>query len=64
MIDPARIVRRTSATTGWAVWSWVRNRLIVWEAGATQLMPDEIVDLVFRLNRNYAPVEVAALASI
>jgi hypothetical protein len=29
MYDPARTVRRTSATTGWAFWSWVRNRLIV-----------------------------------
>jgi hypothetical protein len=58
MIDPARTVRRTSATTGWAVWSWVRNRLIVWEAGAKHLLPDEIVDLVFRINRDYSPVEI------
>jgi hypothetical protein len=58
MIDPARTVRRTSATTGWAVWSWVRNRLIVWEAGAKHLLPDEIVDLIFRINRDYAPVEI------
>ena len=58
MIDPARTVRRTSATTGWAVWSWVRNRLIVWEAGAKMLMPDEIIDLAFRIGRDYAPVEI------
>ena len=58
MIDPARTVRRTSATTGWAVWSWVRNRLIVWEAGAKMLQPDEIIDLAFRIGRDYAPVEI------
>ncbi len=58
MIDPARTVKRTSATTGWAVWSWVRNRLIVWEAGAKRLLPDEIVDLAFEICRKYAPVEV------
>ena len=58
MIDPARTVRRTSATTGWAVWSWVRNRLIVWESGAKYLLPDEVVDLVFRIAREFSPVEI------
>lgn len=58
MIDPARTVRASSATTGWAVWSWVRNRLIIWEAGAKRLMPDEIVDLAFRINREWSPVEI------
>jgi hypothetical protein len=58
MIDPARSVGRKSATTGWAVWSWVRNRLIVWEAGAKFLLPDEIVDLAFRIGGEFAPVEI------
>jgi hypothetical protein len=58
MIDPARSVKATSAFTGWAVWSWERHRLIVWEAGAKHLMPDEIVELAFRLNRDHQPVEV------
>ena len=58
MIDPARTVRRTSATTGWAVWSWVRNRLIVWQAGAAQLLPDEVIDLAFRIAREFRPVHV------
>ena len=26
MYDPARTVKATSATTGWAVWSWIANR--------------------------------------
>jgi len=50
MIDPARTKGRNSADTGWAAWSWVGPKLILWEAGAAQLMPDEIIDLAFRLN--------------
>jgi hypothetical protein len=56
MIDPARTVKRTSATTGWAVWSWVKSRLIVWEADAKHMLPDEIVELAFRLNQKFSPV--------
>ena len=33
--DPARTVKLTSATTGWAVWSWIANRLIVWDGGGS-----------------------------
>lgn len=58
MIDPARTVRRQSAMTGWAVWSWERNRLIVWDGGAAHLMPDEIVDLAFRLNEQHQPIDI------
>ena len=58
MIDPARTVSRDAATTGWAVWSWVNHRLIVWEAGARRLLPDEIIDLAFRIARDYGPVEI------
>jgi hypothetical protein len=58
MIDPARTVRSGSATTGWAVWSWERRRLIVWDAGAAHLMPDQIVSLAFRLAREFNPIEV------
>lgn len=58
MIDPARSTNKRSATTGWAVWSWVRNRLVVWESGARGLKPDEIIDLAFRIARAYSPVEI------
>lgn len=58
MVDPARTVKRTSASTGWAAWSWVRNRLVVWDAGAELLLPDAIVDLGFRLNEEHRPIEV------
>jgi hypothetical protein len=58
MIDPARSTGKKSAFTGWAVWSWVRSHLHVWEAGEKHLQPDEIIDLAFRLNREWSPVEV------
>lgn len=56
MIDPARTTNRTSATTGWAVWSWLSNRLHVWAAGAALLKPDEIIDLFFAIHENFNPV--------
>ncbi len=58
MIDPARTVGSTSATTGWAVWSWVSNRLVVWAADAQFLLPDEIVALAFDIAERYDPVWV------
>ena len=58
MVDPARTVRRTSASTGWAVWSWIRNRLVVWDAGAEMLLPDAIVDLCFKINADHHPIEL------
>jgi hypothetical protein len=58
MIDPARTTNRNSATTGWAVWSWVGHRLVVWAAGAGLLKPDEIIDLVFEICDQFDPVWV------
>lgn len=56
MIDPARTVRATSASTGWCVWSWVNNRLVVWAAGAPLLLPDEIVALAFDIADRFDPI--------
>lgn len=53
MYDPARTTNRSSALTGRAVWSWAGNRLIFWEAGADALMPDQIIDDMFRCHRQY-----------
>lgn len=53
MYDPARTTNRSSALTGRAVWSWERNRLIFWEAGAEAWLPDQIIDDMFRCNRQY-----------
>lgn len=48
MYDPARTVSATAATTGFADWSWIGGRLVVWNGWARQLMPDEIVSDMFR----------------
>lgn len=56
--DPARTVKLRSALTGWAVWSWVANRLVVWDAGGALLHPDEITSKVFEINDLYSPVHV------
>ena len=58
MIDPARSVGPASATTGWAVWSWINNRLVVWAADAQFLLPDEIVALAFDIAERFDPVWV------
>ena len=47
MFDPARTTNVNSATTGYACWSWIGNRLVVWDSWARQLMPDAIVAAVF-----------------
>ena len=55
MYDPARTVSSTSATTGFADWSWIGGRLVVWEGWGRQLMPDEIIADMFRYNEECAP---------
>src|SRR6516164_9495558 len=55
-LDPARTVNDRSSTTGWAVWSWVGNRLIVWDGGAELWRPDEIIWHIFRIAAEYHPV--------
>jgi hypothetical protein len=56
--DPARSVKSTSSSTGWAVWSWVNNRLIVWDGGGALWKPDEIVNQLFVIDEEYSPVEI------
>jgi len=56
--DPARTTKTTSATTGWACWSWVGRRMVVWDGGAELWQPDQIIDHMFKLNTEYAPVVI------
>lgn len=60
MIDPARTTNRSSSTTGYAVWSWIGRRLIVWAAGAMMFKPDEVVDMMFTIYDQYNPVWIGA----
>jgi hypothetical protein len=59
-VDPARTTHGKAASTGWAVWSWVRNRLIVWASGAEFIAPDDIVALIFDIAERFDPVWVFA----
>jgi hypothetical protein len=58
MYDPARTTKATSATTGWAVWSWIGNRMVVWDGGGELWKPDQLIDHIFQTNENYSPVEI------
>jgi hypothetical protein len=58
--DPARTTKlRTSARTGYAVWSWTNNRkLYVHKAVGHFHKPDEIVNELFALNDRFSPVAI------
>ncbi len=58
MIDPARSIRETAATTGFAAWSRIAQRTIVWESWAKRMLPDEIVQAIFEFNDTYHPVKI------
>jgi hypothetical protein len=58
MYDPARTVKATSATTGWAIWSWIGNRLVVWDGGGDFWKPDELISHLFSVDEEYSPVMI------
>lgn len=58
MYDPARTVNERSATTGYASFSWIGNKLIVWEGDGLTLKPDEIVSHMFDADARLHPVEI------
>lgn len=56
--DPARTTNELSAHTGKFVFSWDRNRIIVWESGGYYWKPDEIVNDLFAVNEKYNPIHI------
>lgn len=56
--DPARSVKTTSATTGVAIWSWINNRLVVWDAYGKLWKPDEIIEDIFKVNESFSPIAI------
>lgn len=57
MVDPARTTDvNTSATTGYAVWSWIGSKLVVWEADGKFDKPDQIISRIFTIDERYRPV--------
>lgn len=58
MIDPARTVKAASASTGSVVFSWINNRLMVWDAVGKLAKPDEIIADIFKIDADYTPVTI------
>lgn len=56
--DPARTVKASSAHTGKVVFSWVGNKLIVWEGEGELWMPDRIIEDMFATWSTYTPIEI------
>lgn len=56
MYDPARTTKATSATTGVVHFSWVNNRLLIWDAYGKLWKPDEIIGDMFRADTEFSPV--------
>lgn len=58
MVDPARSIGKRSATTAIPIWSWVANRLIVWDCRIGHWQPDEIIDNILQIDTEYRPVAI------
>lgn len=58
MYDPARTVKATSASTGVVVFSWIANKLIVWDGYGPMWKPDEIIGDMFKVDDLYGPVTI------
>lgn len=57
--DPARTVKRESSSmTGHVVASWVGNKVVVWESDGRFMLPNEMIDDLFRVEDTYGPVEI------
>jgi hypothetical protein len=61
--DPARTVNASSAATGVAVFSWIRNKLVVWRGDARLWLPDEIINDIFETDLKYKPIEIGVEAT-
>lgn len=58
MYDPARTIKATSASTGVVIFSWINNRLMVWDGYGPKWKPDEIISDMFHVDDIYAPVTI------
>jgi len=58
MVDPARSVGKRSATTAIPIWSWVANRLVVWDCRIGHWLPDEIISNMLDVDTQYRPVAI------
>lgn len=57
--DPARGgVGPKASSTGFAAWSYLGSRVVVWDAWARKLMPDQVIDALFACDREFRPVAI------
>lgn len=54
--DPARTTNERSSTTGWAIWSWIADRLVVWDGGGSHWKPDDLIAHLFSTYRDFSCV--------
>lgn len=58
MWDPARTVNESSADTGYAAWSWIGPKLVIWDAYGRKMMPDAIVNAIYQEAEGFDPIWV------
>jgi hypothetical protein len=56
--DPARSATRASATTGKAVFSWIGDKLIVWDGGGFIWKPSQMLEDIFKTDDEYSPINI------
>lgn len=61
--DPARTTGSKSAMTGKAVFSWIRNKLVVWEGDARLWLPDQIIDDMLECDQKWGLTELGVEAT-
>lgn len=61
--DPARTVGARSAMTGKVVFSWIGNKLVLWEGDAKLWLPDEIVDDMLATDDRWGLAELGVEAT-
>jgi hypothetical protein len=58
VFDPARTKGPNSASTGIVVFSWVGQKLVVWEDRTGFYLPSEMIEIMFELEERYQPVAI------
>lgn len=56
MFDPSRSIGSRSADTGYACWSYVGHKIVVWDGWSKSLLPNQIIDEMFKADGEFRPV--------
>jgi hypothetical protein len=58
VFDPARTRTATSASTGIVIFSWIGERLVVWEDRTGFYLPSEMIEIMFDIEARYQPIAI------